>query len=251
MSTKLSKLWKDGWFKNQSPITKLLYIYLLENPDLNIVGVFSPNTEIICLELNITMDQLRESSQVLVVKKWLLVKSIEGVLYFVVPQHFQSVPKSSSSLERVQKALILLPDELVELLSGLGINTESKTRKFEKPTAQEVTEFALSIGHLITGSEFIDYYDRQSENHGKKGIWVDGRGKEVRDWKSKLRKIWCKDENKIKSCPDAPKGYETFHVFENGVMVTPDGWRSGKPFSKSLTSDIILKREYERTIGNV
>lgn len=250
MSSKIDKLWKDSWFQQQNPITKLLYIYLLESSDLSIVGAFSPNPNIICLELDITIDQLRESTQVLVAKKWLWVKSIEGVLYFVVPQHFKSVPKSTNSLERIQKALSVLPDELVDVLRGLGIDTESKVRTFVKPTAQEVTEYALSQGYLINGKEFVDYYDGTTSLVGKTGIWVDGRGTEVRDWKAKLRKIWCKEEKKIKSCPDAPKGYETFHVFENGVMVTPDGWRNGQPFSKSLTSDIILKREYGREINN-
>lgn len=246
--SKISKLWTDSWFQMQSPITKLLYIYLLNHPSLNMVGVVNLNPNVICLELNISMEELKESMKELRGKKLIHIKAISNILYFIVPKHFQSVPKSQASLEKLSKTLNTLPTELVGYLSSLGINTESKVRSFSKPTSQEVTEYALSQGYLINGEEFVNYYDNQTVQYGKKGCWVDARGTEVRDWKAKLRRIWCKDEKKIKTFDEAPEGFKAFYVIEKGVLVTPDGWKGGKPFSKSLTSDIILKREYERRI---
>ena len=251
MSSRVSKLFRNAWFQKQSMVTKLLYIYLTENSNLNTVGVFVPNIQVICIELGISLEELRESVCVLIAKKLLYVQQIEGTTYFIVPSHFQSLPKSTSSIEKVNKALSTLPTDLVDLLKTLGINTDSKVRVFKKPTEQEVSEYSLSLGHLIDGKEFIRYYDETSDRYGKSTIWVDGRGTEVKDWKAKLKKIWCKDENKIKTFDDAPEGFKSFYVLEKGVIVTPDGWRNGKPYSKNLTSDILIKREYERRISSI
>lgn len=246
MSVKISKLWKDSGFQKLPDATKLLYLYLVTNPDLNMVGVFSPNLEILCIELGITMDSLRESTKILQDSKKVYVKSYGNLIYFVVPEHFNSIPKSESTVSRVNKVFNSLPDEMVIFLDSIGISINSKVREFKRPSPEEIMEYGLSLGHLIQPEVFIGFYEEQSVRYGKKDIWVDGRGTEVRDWKAKLRKVWLKEDNKIKTFKDAPKGYESFHIIENGAVVTPDGWKNGKPWSKGLTSDIMLKREYER-----
>jgi hypothetical protein len=250
MSVSIGKLWKDVWFQKQADQTKLLYLYLVTHPNLNTVGVLSLNLEVASLELGLPIEQISNNTKILRDHKLVYVKSYEDVIYFIIPAHFNTIPKSESSVSKVDKVMKSLPEELVTFLETVGITLKSKVREFTRPTQEEVVEYALSVGHLISGDTFIKYYDEQSARYGKKDIWVDGRGTQVRDWKSKLRKIWCKDENKIKSCPDAPKGYESFHVIEKGVLVVPDGWKNGKPHSKNFTSDIILKREYEKRKGN-
>jgi hypothetical protein len=250
MSVSIGKLWKDVWFQNQTGQTKLLYLYLVTHPNLNTVGVLSLNLEVASIELGLPIEQLSTSTKLLRANNLVYVKSYGGVIYFVIPAHFNTIPKSESSVSKVDKILKSLPQELVAFLETVGITLKSKVMEFSRPTEHEVAEYALSVGHLISGQTFIKYYDDQAARYGKRDIWVDGRGTQVRDWKSKLRKIWCKDENKIKSCPDSPKGYESFHVIENGVLVVPDGWKNAKPYSKNFTSDIILKREYEKRKGN-
>lgn len=249
MPVKISKLWKDVWFQNQSEITKLLYIYLSTSPDLNSVGVFSPNLEVVCLEVGCQMDDLRQATKKLVDKKYIYVKKFEDTVYFVVPAHFSSVPKSESSVARVQKALSTLPKGLVSFLGSIGITTNSKVKTLIKPTAKEVTEYCISHGHLIKGEDFVNFYEEQSERYGKKGVWVDSRGTQVRDWKAKARRNWFKDENKIKVFKDAPKGFEVFYILVDDKPITPDGWRNGKPWSKSVAVDIELKKEYKKMIS--
>lgn len=246
MSVNVAKLWKDPWFQKQGNPTKLLYIYLVTNPNLNMVGVLSINLTVACIEVGISKDTLRECTKVLVSKGLVYVKSYEDVVYFIIPEHFNSIPKSESTVSKVNKIFNSLPEDLTTFLGSIGISVNSKVREFKRPEPEEIRDYSLSLGHLISPDTFINYYEEQSKRYGKKGIWVDARGTEVRDWKAKLRKVWLKDENKIKSFPDAPKGYESFHLLDNGVIITPDGWKNGKPWSKSLTTDIILKREYER-----
>lgn len=158
------------------------------------------------------------------------------------------MPKSQASLQKLTKVLATLPTELVDFLGSLGIDTNTKVKAFKKPSAEEVSEYSLTLGHLINGQDFVKYYQETSERFGKKDTWVDARGSEVRDWKRKLQRVWCKAENKLLEHKDAPEGYKNFFVIEKGVVVQADGWRNGKPFSKSLTSDILLKKEYERRL---
>lgn len=250
MSVNISRLWKDTWFQNQHNLTKLLYVYLATNPSISILGVFSLNLDVACIELGCSKDSLRSSAMALVQRKLIYVKEFEKVVYFIISAHFNTIPKSESSVAKVNKELKSLPEGLVAFLESVGISINSKVREFKRPTPEEVVAYSLTLGHLISGDAFISYYDEQSDRYGKKGVWVDGRGTEVRDWKAKLRKIWLKDENKIKTFDDAPKGYESFHIVDNLTLLVPDGWRGGKPWAKSLTTDIILKREYERRKGS-
>jgi len=246
MSVKISRLFKDSRFSNLPDITKLLYIYLSTNPNLNTVGVFSPNLGVVCIEVGCSMEELQESSKLLIKLKYLYVKKFEEVIYFIIPEHFNTIPKSEAVITKVNKTLETLPEALSLFLNSIGINVKAKTKEFVEPTPKEVTELSLSWGYLVDAEKFIGYYKEQSERYGKKGIWVDGRGTQVRDWKAKLKRIWCRDENKIKTFKDAPKGFEGFHIIKDGNVITPDGWKNSKPFSKSFTVDIELKREYEK-----
>jgi hypothetical protein len=194
------------------------------------------------------MDVLRSCTKVLQENKKVYVKDFNGVVYFILPEHFNSIPKSESTVSKVNKELKSLPEALVSFLDSIGVSVNSKVKEFKKPEPEEIKAYGLSLGHLINPETFINYYEEQSVRYGKNGKWVDGRGTEVRDWKAKLRKVWLKDENKIKTYPDAPKGFEAFYVLHEGSIMIPDGWKNGSPWSKSLTSDIILKREYGKVV---
>ena len=237
MAVKVSRLFKDIRFQKLPEITKLFYIYLVTNPNLNVVGVLSPNLEVACLELSCSMEDIRVSSRELIALKYIYIKDYEGTIYFIIPEHFNTIPKSESTISKVSKVISSLPRGLSQFLDEIGINVKAKVKEFIKPTAEEVTEYSLSLGYLIDGNAFISYYEEQAERYGKKGVWVDTRGTQVRDWKAKLRKIWCKD-------------FETFHILRDGKVITPDGWKRGKPFSKSLAIDIELKKEYDKRKGS-
>lgn len=250
MAVKVGKLWSDTKFQSLTDRAKLLYIYLATNPDLNTVGVFSPNLEVVRIELGCTIEELRDSTKTLISLGYIKAKKYEGILYFIVPKHFNTIPKSEASVLKVQKQLSQLPKGLVNYLDTLGIKTTSKVRSFSKPESQEVTDYALSLGYNINGEEFVKYYEDQSERYGKKGVWVDGRGTQVRDWKAKLRRVWCKEEHKLKEIKGAPEGFGSFHIVFEGKTAFPDSWKNGKPHSKNLALDMKLKQEYEERKRN-
>lgn len=57
---------------------------------------------------------------------------------------------------------------------------KSHARIFQKPTPQEVTEYALSIGFNLNGQKFCDHYEI--------GGWVYGKSRTpIKDWKAAVR----------------------------------------------------------------
>lgn len=242
--SKLSRFWKKLDFIRLSKESKLLFIYLFTNPDINHVGVLYPSIEVIRAELAFSIEELREATKELKDSKYLHLIKHDGIVYFVLPHYFNQIPKSQSSFERISKTLKLLPKPVVDFLNDLGINASVKVKEFIKPTVEEVTDYAISLGYNIDGSEFIDFYEQSSKSHGKTDIWVDSRGKQVRDWKAKLRNVWLRDKEKMNIPKGAPKGFETFHVVINDKKFFPDYWKDGLPVSKNMSIDIMLKKKY-------
>ena len=74
-----------------------------------------------------------------------------------------------------------------EVLSAFGFMNEKLTENNASTTIKNNDAYA----NLATKAS------EQAAKFGKKGVWVDGRGKQVNDWKGKLRKVWFKDERKI------------------------------------------------------
>ena len=160
------------------------------------------------------------------------------------------MPKSDTSVLKITKELELLPEGLVTYLAQIGISTQRKVVTFNEPTAEEVMDYSLSQGYQIDAGAFIGFYQAKAIAYGKKGLWVDGRGKQVKDWRAKLRVVWFKDENKLKTVAGAPKGFESFYIDFEGKQVFPESWRNGKPHSKNIAVAKALNRAYEERKGN-
>lgn len=72
-----------------------------------------------------------------------------------------------------------------------NLTTGKENKKFEKPTSQEVEDYAKSIDFEIDGEYFVNYYDAIG--------WVVGK-KPMKDWKAVVRtwKARRKEEDKPK-----------------------------------------------------
>lgn len=250
MPVKISRLWSNTKFQNLATDSKLLYIYLATNPNIMSVGVIDLNIDLVTLQLNSTIEVMRSSVKELKDKGYVEVFKCEDSLYFVVIDHFNTLPKADTTVARANKELKSLPYKLVENLAKLGIETSRKIVSFEIPSNEEILEFAASKGYLIDANMFSKYYEDQGKRFGKEGQWVDGRGKQVKDWRAKLRLVWFKDENKLKEVKGAPKGFEYFYIQFEDKNAYPDYWKDGKPFSKNFVVTKELQKEYERRKKN-
>ena len=242
---KIGRLWGNVRFSPLSNNSKLLYIYLATSPYINSVGVISPNTDVIKGQLGISLDELRECSKELVTSKLVVIKKFDEVVYFIVTDHFNSLPKSDSVTNKSTREIGELPRGLQDLLKAMGIEPSSKVIKFVKPTEKEVIEYAISQGYKVDAKTFIDYYENQAKFRGREGIWMNSKGKVVRDWKATLKKIWLKDDQKLVACKGAPKGFEFLYIDDGGKMVTPDGWRNGKPYCKNFLHNKQMLKQFK------
>jgi hypothetical protein len=64
-----------------------------------------------------------------------------------------------------------------------------RTVRFTAPTADEVTNYAARLGHRVDGKAFVQHYESRG--------WKDSTGRAVKNWKGKVRSVWCREENRI------------------------------------------------------
>lgn len=250
VAVKLNKLWGSTGFTKLSTNTKFLYLYLCSHNNLSVLGVLNIPIELMSLETGLSIPDIRKASKELIDSNYLFVKKFSDNVFFIIPAHFNTLPKSDSTVMKIQKEFDILPSGLVTFLKSKNISTDRKAVKFDEPTAEEISEYAFSQGHVIDGNDVIKFYRGQAAVRGKQGIWLDTRGKQVKDWKGKLRLVWFKDENRLKTVDGAPKGFEFFHINIDGKMVFPDAWKNGQPFSKNIGINKQLKEAYEERKRN-
>lgn len=248
MSVKVSKMWKDQDFFGLSPTAKLVYIYLSQSPSINSLGLLSLAVDLIRLEIGIEEDDFREACLELVNSGFINVYRFGSRTYFLVIDHFNSLPNSYPMRIKAQKDVRNIPIEVLERMEQDGVLPDIEEEEaFTPPTVEEVQEYALSKGHIVDGETFISYYERQAQDRNRTG-WCDGRGKQVKNWKAKLRNVWFKQDNKLVASPDAPEGFEYFVARDDqGRIIQPLGWRNGKPYGDNMVQDKLLKAEFEKS----
>lgn len=241
----IGKKWHDGAFQKLSALSKLVYVYLVSHPSLTTVGTVSLVPDIAANVLNMSLDDFRSSTQELVDNKYIYVKSYEGLIYFIVPAHFSSQSTNDGTIERMKSALASLPSDLKEYLSDIGITAGKKYKKFHKPTPAEVEKVGMEFGYKIDGEEFCKYYEDISRKQGKFNLWVDSRGTQIKDWKMKMKRIWCKPTNQLKKNDKAPQGFEYFFVEIDGRLYFPTTWKDGLPKSDDFTVNRELLKKFK------
>lgn len=163
--------------------------------------------------------------------------SHQGVAYLVLKDFAIKKPKGQKTIELYKSILEEYPDKVRE---ATGIEFTIKPLTFSKPTAEEVTMYARSQGYDINGQDFVSYYDDISERMGVTDLWYDKRGRQIKDWRSKVRNVWFSPKRRLQPLEGAPKGFEYFFVLHEGKIITPDFWSDGKPKSKQFYLNKIL-----------
>lgn len=242
----IKKLWNNGAFQKLSKDSKLLYVYLTNNFSLNTAGVVCLNPEMASKTISMDLDSFRSATQELVNKKYIYVKAYDGLIYFIIPSHFSTLPSNGGTVEKIKSDMAGMPDELQDYLESIGISAGKKYKTFVKPLPEEIEAYCLSQGHFVDGNEVYNYYERVSKDRKKTEIWVDKNGTQIRDWKMKLKNVWCKPTNKLQKRDKAPKGFEYFFVSIDGKLYFPDGWRDDRPYSKDYSINRALNNKFNR-----
>ena len=245
---KVPNLWSKDYFKRLDPDSKLLYLSIVSNRRVTTVGTLSFYAEEVIHSVFAGEAARMKAAFLTLTKEGLIKYFTEGKAVTVfIEGHFKTVAKTPGAPERVQKDLSGLSSTVRSFLSNEGICPEAKGKGFLKPDAETIARYALECGHKVDGNKIFEYYEKSSMGH-KGDYWYDSKGTRITDWKRKVRFIWCRDENKIKSIDGAPEGMEYLYIMDNGKMIQPVRWIKGLPKGGSVSLDLKLKREYERRL---
>lgn len=241
---KVQRLWRDGKFRLLSQEAKLVYLYLATAPSINTLGLICALVSDVCHDLSITEAKLRDACLELL-EGFISVYKEEGLIYFFVKGHYESLPKSDAVVRKAEKDLSLSPKGLIEQMESEGdLPNLERENTFTPPSIAEVEEYAISLGYIINGKEFIEFHENNAERLGRKG-WYDGRDKQVRDWKGKIRKVWSKRAEKLQPVEGAPKGMEFFFAKDGDRIVQVKRWKNGLPYGDGIIQDKVLQDKFK------
>lgn len=220
---KVGKLWGDARFASLHPYSKLLYCYLTSQPNISTLGILVLDNSRIMFDLR--LDELEYLEDAFEELEGLLIKSFyseDNVRTILILNHYHSLAKSKATMRKGLDEGKASKGKIRELLLDIFTKDDFTNESFKAPTPQEVMEYALGLGYEVNGKAFVDYY---ADND-----WYDKNNKKVRAWKSKVSKVWCREENKLETVKGAPKGFEYFFVdLEEGVRIFPESWKNGLP----------------------
>ena len=193
--------WKDKWFRSLQPAEKLLFLYLLDN--CNNAGFIEIDEEFFVFQLGVPTDRIKEclkglSKSCVIIDGWLWIKNFlkhqkNDNLNPANHAHKQIISLINEQSERFKKDKEFrgLLGASEGLLSPIGIgNGIGNSTKTANPTLEEFRLYC---------KENLSEYNIDVDNiyHGyNENKWVDSRGKVIKNWKQKVRQVWCKPENK-------------------------------------------------------
>ena len=213
--------WSDKWFRKLSPESKLLFLYLCDNCD--IAGFIEKDIELWEFHTGIRgllgaykglVRGLEEKGDVVWIKNFLRhqkndcinpVNNAHKAILVAIMHHPEFIPCIQDHIG------VDIADMLSKLGAYKGLNSpigigKGKSIKEEgivkgrnkpepkpPPTLEEFKAYCqneLSDYHLEAENIYEGYAVAD---------WHDSNGKKIKNWKQKLRQVWCKPEKKKKS----------------------------------------------------
>lgn len=210
-----TRFWQDGYVEKMKPEAKLLYLYLITNPRVEICGAYEFSKRTAAYETGLneqTVDSLVtewvQDEKVMLEDGWILIinflkhQTLNPSVLKGVARSMQDLPLS---LQKKIQALYSLPPASPQLgtpkpklklkpkpkLKPIGSMKEDK-KNFTRPTLQEVQEYCIERNNQIDPQRFLDYYSANG--------WMVGRNK-MKDWKAAVRTWESKQNDKPKHRP--------------------------------------------------
>jgi hypothetical protein len=196
-----TKFWTDNYISNLDPIEKLVFIYLLTNPQTNLLGIYEIPMKRIAFDTGIDKEMIDKilqrfdkDNKVGYTDGWIIIAN------FTKHQKFN--PKTKIAVEEI---LLRVPDSVLHTLNRLSIgyiylnlnsninfNINSninlnvlnsnyvtvEEKEWIEPTIDEFKNYINDNSLILDADSLYKYY--------KTGDWHDSKGNKVKNWKQKL-----------------------------------------------------------------
>tara|TARA_R110002167_G_scaffold331706_1_gene538420 strand:- start:66757 stop:67494 length:738 start_codon:yes stop_codon:yes gene_type:complete len=233
---KVGKLWGDAEFNSLPLYSRFFYVFFCTQPSITTLGVVKVSLKrfeddgLTPHEIEGGLIALEQSNYIY---------RIEGKAYdtFVVRDHFKSLAKSKGNIRKAKDEGKQSEGELLTVFQKMFTKEDFEDDTFVPPTPQEVSDYALTKGYIVSGKVFCDWYGSND--------WYNKNDKKVRNWKRTLVNVWCKEDNKLIAVKGAPKGFEYFYTTDSeGERLYPEYWKDGSPGHSNFLYTQTLIEEY-------
>jgi len=196
--------WKKGFVRSLPPAYKLLWLYMLD--DCDNAGVWQVEVEVASIRLGVKLNE-NEALKLFgnnVISfdngtKWFIkefVKFQQGV------NHISELNDNSNphkSILRIVEQYNLLSLEDNPIVEVEVLKAKKITKRFKKPTIEEVLSYCVERGNSVEGNKFYNFYESNGWKVGKNPM-KDWRAC-VRTWESNSFEVKAKTktENQLNS----------------------------------------------------
>jgi len=123
------KIWDESWMINLEADEKLIYIYLVANPSVNIIGIYECSLKLMSLRTGVALKRIEE----IINKLETLNKIYYDHDYIIIPNYFAYNPHNFNfEGKRIQQAIRNIQPDILEKygkLVGLNQITEGQNGK--------------------------------------------------------------------------------------------------------------------------
>lgn len=197
--------WDDNYITNLDPSEKLLFIYLITNPNTNISGIYQISLKRISLDTGIEKEmcekiigRFQKDDKVFYKDGWIVIGN------FIKHQNFNS-PFIKTGIERELKDV---PSDLIPYIHGIetvlkehisisqGISQSQGKGKhtiFEIPLVEDIKEYCKKRNNSVNADTFFNFYESKG--------WMVGKNK-MKDWRAAVRTWETNNKKEDKTQPE-------------------------------------------------
>ena len=186
--------WKKGFVRSLPPAYKLLWLYMLD--DCDNAGVWQVEVEVASIRLGVKVNE----NEALKLFGNNVISFDEGTKWFIKEfvkfqqgvNHISELNDNSNqhkSILRIVEQYNLLSLEDNPIVEVEVLKTKKITKRFKKPTIEEVLGYCIERSNSVEGNKFYNFY----ESNG----WKVGKNP-MKDWKACVR-TWESNSFEVKA----------------------------------------------------
>ena len=186
--------WKKGFVRRLPPAYKLLWLYMLD--DCDNAGVWQVEVEVASIRLGVKVNE----NEALKLFGNNVISFDEGTKWFIKEfvkfqqgvNHISELNDNSNphkSILRIVEQYNLLSLEDNPIVEVEVLKTKKITKRFKKPTIEEVLGYCIERSNSVEGNKFYNFY----ESNG----WKVGKNP-MKDWKACVR-TWESNSFEVKA----------------------------------------------------